>query len=408
MKKELLFIGLFIVLILGSASYVGVVERLASLDAAGRLEVTQTTSVGDYNLARDSLPLYFDQVSNGSAIQYYDSIRNGQRMEVTTNGDYAVFQTKQRHPYFPGHPQQPEFTYINLEPESGVIKRVGYFSSSTTAPYTSNLDGIWLESSNGTVKLVISKEGVDTVMEQSTWKLSNGIDWSNFNISLVDFLYLGGSSVSLYQIFDGKKQLAFRYNHANHVPDVFIGHPSQPIRAEIRSIGGSGNLTFICANVGSQGIINEGFGMPISVSTGSTLINYPTASIEYPILSIRKNDARAELYPLNIDIASTGAASELYRWRLLLNPTLSSALSYSPLENTFVDVATGNSSITIIDEGHVIASGVGSARSSTDQIINSALRLGQELGGTYDTYVLAVTLYSNGQDFAASFSGVIY
>lgn len=374
------------------------------VDAAGRREVSQVHSLGDYVLARDNLPLYFDQEVGGTGAQSYDAATNSQSMTVAADTDFSIFQTKQGHPYFPGHAHQPEFTYINLAPETDVIKRVGYFSSNIVTPFNSDKDGIYLESSSGTVKFVIEKTGTRSVTEQAVWTSGTDIDWSKFQVSLEDFLYLGGTSVSLYQIYRGVKRLLTRHDHANVFPDTILGHPSQPIRAEIRSTGGSGSFNFSCANVGTLGSITPTFGTPVSVDTGASLLTLSTD--EEAVLGLRKNDPTIEFFPGAVDISANGASTAIYRWWLSINPVLSAPLSYTAIPNTFIDGAMGTGQI-VTTRGHVIATGSGVARSDSAGEIPHALRVGREIAGDYDELVLSVDRLAGAQSITASMDGTV-
>jgi hypothetical protein len=381
------------------------------LDAAGRSEVALADSTGDYLLTRDALPLFFDTVESGTATGAYEAATNSWAMTVTTTDDYAIFSTKQYHPYFTGRAQQPEVTYINLEPETDVVKRVGYFSSSTVAPHTASLDGIYLESSSGTVKLVIAKEGATTVIEQADWdRYQTGIDWTKFNVTAWDFLYLRGTSVTLRQLFGGAVNTLARHDHANLVADVILGSPAQPLRAEIRSSGGAGSLKFVCGSVQTGGLISDQFGTPVSADTGDGMISLGTAGTEYMVLALRKTDPTAEFFVQNVDVSMTSGANNLFRWRLHLNPSLSAGITYgaisgaagAPLE---ISISAATAATTISGAGHVIASGSGAARATSSNDISKALRIGVTVAGVYDQLVLSCVPYANSEDITGSIQG---
>lgn len=378
-------------------------------DAAGRLDVAVSESLGDYLLTRDSLPLYFDGEVVGTGAQAYDATTNSNSMTVATGGDAAIFQTRQAHPYFPGNAQQPEFTYINLAPEVDVVKRVGYFSSSTVSPFTASMDGIFLESANGSVDFVVMKEGaeVSRIKEENFKYAGNtAIDWTKFNVSMFDFLYLGGTAISLRQITDGGFQSCARYDHAGKVADVVIGSPSQPIRAEIRSTGGAGSMKFVCASVKTGGQISEQFGTPLAVDTDGA-ISASASGTEVALIGLRKNDPYAEFVPTSVDIGSSAGAGVLYRWRLLLNPTLSAGLSYSALSDDPFDVAIGTGE-TVSNPGKIISSGSGASRSSITSSISKALRIGRSISGVYDELVLAYTPYSTNHTAVGTLDGLYF
>ena len=381
-----------------------------SFDTAGRLDISQAESTGDYAIINNNLPLRMDTEVVGGGTQVYDSVKNSQQMNVFSNGDAAIFQSRQSHPYYAGRSQLPEVTTINLQPESGVIKRAGYFSSSIISPYDTDIDGIYLESSSGTVKLVVSKNGSPNAIEQALWAgYTSGINWSNFQLEAFDFLYLGGTSIAFYLMINGVKTLIYRHVHAGQFNDVILGHPAQPVRYEIRSIGGSGQLLAGCANVSSGGVITTGYGLPVSYDTGNNSISLTTTGIEYVVLLLRKTDPHVEFFPDKIAAACSGGATQLYRWRLLINPTISNGTPvYTETVPSFVEKAIGDGTMTIDPgTGYQVDAGVASARSSDTSGISRALRIGRSIAGVYDVMALGITPFGNGQDVASVVSGTI-
>ena len=383
----------------------GTTRKFGNLDGAGRLQVAMSTSLGDYLLTKDNLPDIFDEVTNATATQAYNATDNCQEMTVTTTGDYAIFQSKQIHPYYTGKPQQPEFTYINLEPETNVVKRVGYFSSATTGSYDTAFDGTYLESGSGVVKLCVANAGTVT----STTITSTAMDWTKFNVSLIDFLYLGGTSAKLLQVFDDKLNEMARHDHANHQTGTIFNDPAQPIRAEIRSTGGAGSFKFVCANVGSSGNLGNGHGMKANIDTGTGSISIATANQPYALLAIRKTNSHIDYHSTNVDILSLAGASEGFRWRLLINPTVSDAFTWTTISNRYMEYwsrATGVATFTTTG-GIEIDSGTGESRGSTFHELSKALRIGTSIAGVQDILVLEITLMTTTQDITAVLGGVV-
>ena len=393
-------------------------ERLldsSNLDNAGRQEVSLNVALGEYNFLLDDLPLFFDQetVGAGASISHNTTL-NGVDLSVSANTEAAVIQTKQRHPYFPGHAQQAEFTFIGFAPEADVIKRVGYFSSSTASPFSASLDGFFLESSAGSVSLNIAKDGAVVSIDQSSWldpldgtgKSGYAIDWNNFQVFLFDFLYLGGTYLNLYWIANGKRHLVHRYNHANAFPAVIVDSPLQPIRSEVRSSGGSGGFTQVCSQVSTLGGGSDFGGIPVFQDTGNSSIALSTSGTEYPVVGLRKNIRNVELFLENLSFSISAGANEIGRWRLLLNPTLSAGLTWNPITNTGFDGAVGDGSITVTTANFIIASGASASRGSAQLSPSQALRIGETISGTFDEIVFCFTPLSAGQDIAASLGGV--
>lgn len=386
-----------------------------NVDNSGKLEVSQGNSYGEYVLSVDNLPVRFSQATVGTGSQTYNSTFNSQTLQVAANLDVSVFQTRQFHPYFPGNAQQPEFTFIGFQPELDVEKLVGYYNSSTSSPYNANYDGIFLSSAFGIVGLNIAKSGSIILIPQNAWDDpldgtgASGvtIDWNNFQVVLFDFLYLGGTTVNFYMIFNGKRNLIHSYHHSNNVANTIFDTPSQPLRAEVRSIGGAGTFDFVCGAVSSMGGDIESSGLPTSSDSGSTLINLATAGTKYPIIGIKKSIKSVEHFISDISVINLAGNNESYVWTLEINPTLSSALTYTTEPISTIQEAVGDGAITVTSDGYIIASGYGAARATIETEISRAVRIGQTIDGVFDELILSVTPMQSGQSVAASINSVV-
>lgn len=380
------------------------------VDAAARQQVAQAVSLGDYNLSRDELSLYFDVEKINGGVGNYDPVNNGYKMDVVANGDKVVYQTFQRHPYLVGNAQEAETTQINFQPQANVRKRVGYFSSSTVSPFSTGLDGVFLESRDATVKLHIYRN--DLLLHESP-DISGITDWSKFNVSLKSFLYLGGTGLTDYYVKDNKFQVGNEYIHAGVKDTVIMDSPAQPIRAEIESLGGEGSLTFVCGRAVTSGLISEGFGTPANFSTGKAngtvaagAVGMNTANTSYVVFGIRKNHRTIEYFPESVEVTSDAGEQKLYEWRLLLNPTLSAPLDYVAFTNKYLDFAKGDGVITS-SGGFELAAGVGAGRSNSEGAISQALRVGQTLAGIYGQIVLEFTPVSTTHNVIAAINGKV-
>ena len=174
-----------------------------NLDAAGAVRVANKSVLGSYVQDKDELPDFLDRISSGAATQTYSE---GVVTMATSGTEYAICQSYKRHLYLAGFSQAIEITFNNFGNQANVTKRVGYFSSITTAPYATVFDGFFLESDGTNEKLVIYKNGtLIASINRSSWDDpldgtgSSGvnIDFDNFTIAEFEFLYLGGSGLQL-------------------------------------------------------------------------------------------------------------------------------------------------------------------------------------------------------------------
>jgi hypothetical protein len=137
--------------------------------------------------------------------------------------------------------------------------------------------------------------------------------------------WLGVGTVRSGFVVDGKILPAHLFHHANNLEDVYMQSPNLPVRWEISSSETSGvaaDMAAICATVISEGGRKEQ-GRIFSADRG----NNPTsiALIEEPVISIRlaPNHERMTVIPETFSILAASSAN--FKWRLMLNPTISDA-----------------------------------------------------------------------------------
>lgn len=378
-------------------------------DAGGRTRVSQITTLGDYKILNSDRPLLIETVGNGSGT--YSASKYNMHVGV---GQYLIRQSKKFHPYFSGKGQMVEETFDTFALQTGVVKRVGYFSSSPTGTYSTAYDGFWLESNgvSGTYYMMAQRSGVETVSVPWTqWnnyeKLAD-YDWNNFTVTLQDFLWLGGAALNLSIKVGGTFLLAHSVNYAGTTPDVFITSPNQPMRYEIRGISGAGDFRYICAQVATEGSIDES-GMSRAVDNGHAGVSLATIGTTYPIVAIRKQASQRDIAVAIEDLfLFVTSANDSIRWTLQLNPTLSAPLTYSAVANSAVESANGNGTITVTSQGTLIASGVISTNIGlpTASLKKNFLSfLGSTINNTMDALVLCGTPVTSG---ITGFGGIAY
>lgn len=105
-------------------------------DPSGRLRVGSLTTLLDGKILNADNTLLFETVGTGTGA-FATNLFN---MSVTA-GQYLIRQSKRFNSYFSSKSQLVELTFDNLQPQSNVTKRVGYFSSNAVAPFNSSKDG---------------------------------------------------------------------------------------------------------------------------------------------------------------------------------------------------------------------------------------------------------------------------
>lgn len=369
-----------------------------TLDAGGRTRVSQLTTLADLKILNADRSLLFDNAGTGggafSANKYNMTVAAGQ---------WRVRQSRRFYPYFSGKDQVIEATFDNFHTEADVVKRVGYFSSSTVSPFTGTLDGFWLEDDGTTKRLIASRAGTETLnLPMASWDnagAAESYDWQNFTVILFDFLWLGGAILRLWLKTAAGFVLLHTVNYSGTAQDVFILTPNQPLRYEIRSSTGSGSFRYICAQVATEGSIDES-GLNGSVNNGSTAVTYSGAGTTFPIKGLRKQAARRDVAVRLTDVSVFVVGNDQILWTVQINPSLSGALAFTAVTNSATEEADGNGTVTVSTPGTVIASGYTSQREANPLAFNEDFLswLSGRLDGTQDELWLCAELITSPVD----------
>lgn len=384
------------------------------VDAGNRLRVSQLTSLGDFKLTHEINSLYWSVATSGTIIKHSSS-KPGAEMLVTGHNQWAVLRTRMYHAYFNGKAQVGEITFASMTAQANCIKRVGYFDTSTNSPYTGSKDGFAFSMKDGQYYFECWKNGKEVFsIPRSDWDdpvdgtgpSGYNIDLSAFNIFYFNFLYLGGSTLSLGFIYDNRIVVCYRYNHSGIVDNTFILKPNKPITYEIRSEAGLSNnagFTAVCCTVASEGMTSEigvhrgvdslGGGSAAEGSVSPDFIRAQSSSDEYALLGVRLKSNRKDIQTEILDKTILLTTNDDGRWRMLLNPTYGGTVTWYSVANSAIELGItgfGNPSTeTITDPGFVIKTGFLVQDDTIEKDVSSALRLGIGIDGTRDEIFLA-------------------
>lgn len=408
-----------------------------NLDVAGRLEVAELFTLGDYRCVYNPIPRFMSSHESGAGNTIaHDTATNSLSLTLGgTNSGHVMVQTGQTHPYFAGKAQQCEFTMFNFHPQTGVKKRIGYFyhnNLTAPAPATDTLDGFYLECDGTTgIDLVCKRNGTDTVrVNQSAWngdKLDGTgnsgvtINWQNFNVFCLEFLYLGGAIARLCVFVNGQIIVAHEVtNFTNNNANVIMGSPNQPFAASIHSTGANaGVLNFVCCAVNSKASAPNIFaGRPLwatlsSYTTSPSIGNFVpmsvgiTLNVRCPILGVRlKNDAAKNR---NISVFITeiiiGLIHEdsVYIIELVKNPTISGTILSTDLSTGIETLQLVNttgqtisSSVVVDARNQIVHTITTSRRTGVSTTVAESLKLTRlsapvNMANAWDSYWLCVT-----------------
>jgi len=378
----------------------------ATLDAFGRLRISQPHVIFDSKQLIDNRPLYWDdqQTSGTGTTSTYNLGQASTTIAVSAStAGTRVRQTKRRFNYQPGRSQLVLMTGVLGAAVTGVTRRIGLFDDN---------NGILFELAGAALRFRIRNKTNGSIeyetVEQADWNIDSldgtgpsgkTIDTSKAQIFLIDYEWLGTGSVRMGFVIDGIFVYCHAFHHANLVDKVYMATPNLPLRYEISNggSGGAASLVCICASVASEGG-REQNGFDISTSRGANPFVTLNDSDVYPIIAVQ---LRSGCYDAEIDIKSLSmicTTTAAFRWVLYYNPTLTgTALSYTGVPYSAVRAAIGTDNSTKIVSGLVMTEGYGQAQfeGTINSEIKNKVSLGVGITGNPDTIVLGIQRFSS-------------
>jgi hypothetical protein len=376
----------------------------ATIDAFGRIRVSEPFTILDTKQLTDSLPLFYDdaEISGGGTSTTYNANQASTTIAVSANtAGVRARQSKLRGTYQPGKSLLILATFVLGTTPAGVTKRVGYFDEK---------NGLFLQAAGSVLSFVrrtyTSGTAVDNVILQSAWNIDkmdgtgrSGItlDVTKTQIMIADLEWLGVGRVRFGFVIDGKIYYCHEILNANVLTLVYMSTPNLPVRYEIGNdgTGAASSLVHICSSVVSEG------GQQATVAqtyvsrqgVGATLANQ---DLYTPVLSIRLKSTHigTRISPMLVELLATTAIN--FEWVLLMNPTIAGvdAASWVSVTNSALEYDVSRTAVNTVTGGYRLAGGYSAAtatsRPSVSGIASSYLTIGSNINGSVDQLVLAV------------------
>jgi hypothetical protein len=399
----------------GGVSYNDAGNISASIDAFGRLRVSNPFTLFDGALRYRDDRFKWDQVDTGNGVSTFLPNESSVIMTVSGNGDSAIRQSKQVFSYQPGKSLLTMATFVMNTPTAGLRQRVGYFGER---------NGVYFEIDGTDINLVIRKYtsgSVDDTTEKinrSTW---NGdkmdgqggqsnisgvtLDLTKVQIFWCDVEWLGAGSVRCGFVINGQFIVCHIFHHANIFDKVYMTTASLPVRYELSSTGAAGTMRAICSTVISEGGYSN---RSQSRAIGTSLTGKNLSQTEYrPLVCIRMKSTNIDsvVVPAKFDLYGVQLAA--FGYRVILNPTLTDASWTSAGDNSSVEYdlsATALSGGIVIDQGIFVGSNKGGAASVSGNDVDFSQQLGRTIAGVSDIWCLAAIATTNNDDAVASVS----
>lgn len=323
-----------------------------NVDAFGRQQVAQPLTLFDsqHRYAQND-KFWTSTASNGTIT--HDANSSVVSMNVdTSNGSTAIMETTRVFPYQPGKALEIFATFCMGAEQVNTCQRVGYFS--TTNGFYVEKDGTTMYLSKRSSS---SGSTVNTRIAQSDWNVdkldgtgSTGItlDFTKSQILFIDIEWLGVGTVRMGFVVDGAFIVAHKFHHANIIDTTYMTTAALPIRYEISNqaaVASSTTLKHICSTVISSG----GYSLTgKSYIAGRGLSYYTMASTGtyYHLASIRLNSSRLDdiVIPTGINVLTD--SNQNIEFKLVLNATFSSSLTFSTHSNGAVDTSVTDTAVS--------------------------------------------------------------
>jgi len=372
----------------------------ANIDAFGRLRTSAVQNLLDIKHVYDKNPLQVNEITAGTATSVFDQQYARIRMSTSANNDLVIRQTKTHPIYQPGKSQLFEASFSNFQLETNIIKRVGGFVSTTASTYNSVFDGFFLESNGvtNTISFQIWRSGTTIYSAATTvWNTNEfnptGLTWSNANLLMVDYQWLGVGRMRFGLALSGQTYYFGEHNCANNEASVYMSSPNQPIRYEIRQVGvGSGYLDMICSQVSTEGALNGLYSTVGVIHSATTTLS--TSGVKYPYIGYRLKQSYKSVVSQYSSLSVLNTSNDNYLLTIEFNPTLSATPSWTDIPNSPFQYSLGNGTPTITSPGHIMSSLIGQAGTSaltTLQLDDNQIRVGSNINGTLDEMWVCIT-----------------
>jgi hypothetical protein len=382
------------------------------IDAFGRMRISQPYTLFD-SVNRYEKNDKFDEATANNGTVTYNTFDSSISLNVAnTAGDSVIRESKRVFTYQPGKSLLVMNTFSMAEANTNLIQRVGYFGAN---------NGVFLESSNNEVYLVLRSQVTGSVLEtkipQSDWSVdkfdgtddeystgttafASGLDITKSNIFWIQIEWLGVGDVTCGFVGDGKLIPAHSFKHPNRASDTtYMTTAILPVRYEISTVGNvtapTSTLKQICTTVLSEG----GYEKVSKLKVARDVTTKSVGTSFVPLVTIRLASDRLDsvilLKEFNIlGIASTGSAN--FEAILVKNGTLANtSFDTSTFSNVDVDVSANTiSGGEIFKVEYASATQQSRVPLNVDEGYNFDLQLGRTLAGTSDTITLAVRTLS--------------
>jgi len=379
------------------------------IDAFGRQQVAQPYTLFDSQHRYAQNDKYWTSTASGATIAHDANASVVNMNLATTSGSKAVMETTKVFPYQPGKALEIFATFTMDSPQTNLRQRVGYFGTE---------NGVFLEQDGSDVYLVLRSKSSGSVVEtrvaQADWNTDtldgNGpsdltLDLTKSQILFIDIEWLGVGTVRAGFVINGAFVFAHKFHHANLSTSTYMTTAALPVRYEAEAtdtLGSTAQMKHICSTVVSSGGFAPG-GRSFQYGRGLTYYTASTAGTFYHLVSLKLNSSRLDdiVIPNNINVLTD--SNQNLQYKLVLNATFSTPLSFTTHANGTVDHSVTNTAVSA--QGTELATGYIVNKGEAGTFTLEALRQLQlsRQNTTADVLSLIATADSNNTTMTGNF-----
>lgn len=398
-------------------------------DAFYRSKVSLAATIADIKHIYDKNPNQINEKIIGTGVSNYRS-ESYIEMKVFNQNDSVIRQTKEYYIYQSGKSKSCIFTGVlnMLLNTSGFVSRIGCFDNHLDKTVDSGGNGVFFELSDNILYVVlrygtINQTDIKIPQSQFSHDKLDGKGPSKFKLDRfnhtmifqIDFQWLGSGIVRYFIHINGIPILLHvMENRFNTIPYMKSG--DLPIRYEITKTGNNANvgeMRQICSAIQIESGYNLLGFQKFEQILAQTAINVNDTTL-LPIFSIRlkSNCNRSFIKNFRFNIINTGSAGNSIYVVILLNPTFSSALTWTDKPNSIIQYSTSNSSITNLATVEYIYTdyiqGQTNRTSYNDALTELHTPLASSISGISDIFTVCVAKVSGNATMRAAFNWIEY
>jgi hypothetical protein len=297
-------------------------------DLFGNIKVSSSFTLLDIDHVYNKNSLSMDEyVSGGTSV--YQTNNASVLMSVSENTNRVIRQSRLYTAYQPGKSLCIRMTgVLNANSNANTTSsRIGYFDES---------NGLFFQYSGGIYSIVQRKKNADntvtdTVINRNNWndpldgsgESQITVDFTKNIIYYIEFAFLGVGIVKMGVVFSGTLYIAYTFTHTT-LTYPYIATPNLPMRWDISSSGGAGQLVCTCGSVQSEGgynITGNPFGIGMITSSTPFKIDSANTTNNY-IMCIRLTSlARRTVKLVSLSLICTSQGNAIYNLYKVRSPT---------------------------------------------------------------------------------------